>query len=249
MSRLLDAIMSALGIHRAPKSDAPPDIPSPGLQCELLRLLKTELDRDLQSFLAAAGNEKARQDITVTFKARSLILDQDIPHLDSGTMEALVTAYAHPEFNALPLILDDPVRRIKKREPEDSTKDVRAEAIRNVALFFDLLHETGMNEETYPIALAHLGQLTDNRDLVSLRQEPDDYLRALLRLFMEMPMEAVADGSMHPELLEMIKSDPSCVDDIMSFAIQRNLTLKNVDPGVYEEAAATPSVALREGAL
>jgi hypothetical protein len=54
---------------------------------------------------------------------------------------------------------------------------------------------------------------------------------------------------MHPELLTMIRHDPASVSGIMSFAIQRSMKLKDVDPALCKEAISTPSVALREGAL
>jgi hypothetical protein len=214
--------------------------PTVSLQRALLKVTQAELDRDLRNALHSVEDEKDRLAITTAFKARSLMLGQDIPKMDSGLIEAVIAATVHFEFNAARLILGDPVSPLTER---------RMIRVLNVSLFFGLLKEAGMKENTYPVALDQLGQMTGSRDLTELRKEPDVYLRALIKMFMEMPMELIMDGRIHPELLDMIKDAPDSVDDIMGFAIQRNMEIKDVDPALCKEAISAPSVVLREGAL
>jgi hypothetical protein len=211
------------------------------LQRELSLITEAEIERDLQTALSSARTEKYRNALTTAFKAQSLILSEGIPKIDRSTIEALIAAAAHPEFNATRLILGNyPIKHIDEN---------RMVHVLNASLFFSLFCESGMNKEVFPTALHQLGQMTGSWDFVELRNEPYDYLRALIRMFMEMPMELIMDGRMHPELLTMIRHDPASVSGIMSFAIQRSMKLKDVDPALCKEAISTPSVALREGAL
>lgn len=217
-----------------------PDPPIIILQRALLKVTQADLDRDLLSALYSVEDEKDRLTILTAFKARSLMLDQEIPKMNRVIIEAVIEATVHLDFRPARLILGDPVK------PLDESRMIH---VLIISLFFGLLKETRMNEDTYPIALHQLGQMTGNFDLVELRKESDDYLRALIKIFMEMPMELIMDGRMHPDLIDMIRDDPASADDIMSFAVQRTMKLKDIDPALCKEAISTSSVVLREGAL
>lgn len=210
------------------------------LQRALLKVTQAELDRDLRNILYSVEDEKDRQTITTAFKARSLLLDQEVSKMDRGLIEVIIETTTHLDYRPARLILGDPVK------PLD---EVRMTHVLNVSLFFGLLKETSMNEDTYPIALNWLGQTTGTRNLEELRKEPNDYLRSLITMFVEMPMDLIMGGRMPSELLDMIKGDPDSVNGIMGFAVQRGIRIKDVDPALCKEAISTPSVVLREGAL
>lgn len=240
MRKLLDKVRDKLGRGSLSEGSSLPDKFMLDLQRELSQITASELKRDLQTALASAGNDRDRNALTTAFKAQTLILDQGVPKIDRETMEALVAASSHPDFNAARLILGDPVNHINEN---------RMRHVLNVSLFFGLFRESGVRSNVIPTGLHQLSRMTDSSNFAELRKEPEDYLRALIRMFMEMPMELIIDGCMHPDLLILIKDDPAAVSDIMTFTIQRNIKISDVDPALCKEAISAPSVVLREGAL
>lgn len=241
MSKLLDKMRSTFGVKRGPEDAGSLSLSMDTLQRGILQIAKLELERDLQRHLPSVENEKDRNALTTAFKARVLILDQGISKVDRATMEALINATVHPKFNISRVMLGDPVRHLAEH---------RMAYILNMSLFFGLLVESGVKEKSLPAVMTQLGHVTGSRgDLVELRKEPDEYLRALIRMFAEMPMELIMDRPIDHEILAMIKSDPTSVNDIMSFAIQRDTSVADIDISLLREAISTPSVTLREGAL
>lgn len=82
-----------------------------------------------------------------------------------------------------------------------------------------------------------------------LRQEPEDYLRALLTIYLNVSLNHATASVMSPALNAMLKSDPSMVYTIVDYCNQRNIDVSSIDPGVIKEVLAAPAPTLRNGVL
>lgn len=238
MTKLWDTLMGILSSRLSPVPEAPEHISR-----ELLQIARSEMAIALQEALskplAEEEEEEEQAALTTAYKAREFILEQELPKLDLAVLEALLEASAYPEFNVAEVVLGEPVKRVS---------DLHQSDIYELALFFGLLRETSMARASYLPVTNQLAFMTGTR-FFDLRKEPDDYLRALLKLVTELPMELILNRMIPVGIQAMIKDNPESVQGIIDFMIQRELAIDQVDPQLCEEALATPSVVLREGAL
>lgn len=215
------------------------------LQREVSSILNEQVFADLNYRLTLTQDEVTRTALTVAFKALAVVLERDIHEVSEKVLEALVEASKNPEFNAYEVITNDAVA--KANEGYFSPRSVSR--VYGITIFFDLLRNSALSIGSYYPVLNMMLNVTGHDNFEDLRGEPDDYLAALMRMFVELPLELVVDNTIPPAILNMVKDDPSVMTDIMAYAIQRQVEISYIDPEQLKEAIATPSMSLREGAL
>jgi hypothetical protein len=206
----------------------------------LLNLVKREIYSRESNAVKAFFNRELRSEIT---KCRAAL-----EGFDTDSLVAVNNAYAMGSgYSVVPSL---------------TTFGFNEQLTRNHAVFYDILTEHGFSSRNCILALESLG--CSSLSLISMKFSPLDIPRARANLrvishFLRIEEETLSKQSMPisgrsvqvfpASLKKLLRSQPGLAGSVIDFAVHRNLSLAEIDTGIFLEWHASSSKTLSTGIL
>lgn len=178
--------------------------------------------------------------IEVQYTISRRICIEHLQKISSSDLQLIFKASEHPDYKVSKLLLGERGMDFDKEHMHH---------VRRVSMYFNLFHDAGVMIGSYSGALFCMTLISGINDIAILRREPEDYLKALLTVYKEMPMELALSGTMNVRVRKMLKKDPRIVHHLISYCVQRNIELGKVTFTALHEHLSLPAAPLRDGAL